>query len=451
MSTRVVTEGDLNEGQSNAIQAMVEFVKSDDRFFLLEGAAGTGKSTCIQFFCQQLPQLLDRPVKIALTAPTNKAAGVLRKLQRSVGGHSQVCTIYSLLGLRLRNDEPVRDVSSGGENKAEQFDIIVVDEGGMVSRTQADGTGRMKRGLMDYLEQAAIEFGCKFIIMADRYQWNPIGQGLSPVFSIPRGCRLTEVVRHDNQILKFCTSIREMIDANVRIGGYTSDYDENGGVYVMNSRSFNEKLRVGFTSEAYSEQPDSFRTIAWRNATVIGYNQSIRAAMYGDDIAERVPFVAGERVIACQPIQPVTKSDSDLEFYMTTDQEGEVISVKEVYHPVYRMLKTNCVTIEPDEGPTVTAYTIHKESERDYKLLADRLSDAAKARKQSWAEYWTLKEMIHDVRPCHALTSHRAQGSTFETVFVDVPDLMGNPNTWEAMRGLYVAASRPSRILVLKK
>lgn len=451
MSTRTITEGDLNEGQSNAIQAMVDFVRSDDQFFLLEGAAGTGKSTCIQFFCQILPKLLDRPVKIALTAPTNKAAGVLRRMQREIGGHSEVRTIYSLLGLRLKNDEPVRDVSSSGENDAEKFNIIVVDEGGMVSRTQADETGRTKSGLMDYLRGAAIEYGCKFIIMADRYQWNPIGQGLSPVFDIERGCRLTEVVRHDNQILKFCTHLRTLIDANCRLTTYTTDCDENGGVYVMNARSFQEKMRQGFTSPAYSEQPDSFRTIAWRNATVIGYNEMVRTAMYGEEVAENNPFVVGERVIACQPIQPVTKSDDDLEFYMTTDQEGEVIGTKEVYHPIYRSLKTNCLTIEPDEGPTVTAYTIHKESERDYKALADKMSNAAKERKQSWAEYWTLKEKIHDIRPCHALTSHRAQGSTFETVFVDVPDLMANINTWEAMRGLYVASSRPSRILILKK
>jgi exodeoxyribonuclease-5 len=444
MKKKPVSIEDLNTGQTSAISAMFDYMRTAEKFFLLEGSAGTGKSTCIQFFARHVAKELGRPIRIALTAPTNKATGVLRNLQNAIGGDCECVTIYSLLGLKLMNDKPVRGVGALGENKAEQYDLVVVDEGSMVGRKKEEN----EMGLWEHMNQAALYHGTKFIIMADRYQLPPIGQSLSPVFDITNGARLTEVMRHDNQILTLCTRIRDLIDEEKRLTVFTSDYDDQGGVYTMTHKHYLEQMKQGFTSDSYQENPDKFRALAWRNDTVSGYNDQIRHAMY-DEAAEQSPFLTGERIVACQPVAPLIKEEN--EFYMATDAEGEVVSNRVVSHPTYPMLTCHCLTIEPDYGPTATAYALHEESKREYEKLAARLSDNARAKKASWAEFWKLKESIHDIRPGHAITSHRSQGSTFETVFVDVPDLMANRNTWEAMRCLYVACSRPSRILVLRK
>ena len=79
------------------------------------------------------------------------------------------------------------------------------------------------------------------------------------------------------------------------------------------------------------------------------------------------------------------------------------------------------------------------------------MSKQAKQKKISWGGFWALKnEFMHDVRPCHAITAHRSQGSTYRSVFVDVEDILSNYNTTEALRCLYVACTRASDILVLK-
>jgi ATP-dependent exoDNAse (exonuclease V) alpha subunit len=49
------------------------------------------------------------------------------------------------------------------------------------------------------------------------------------------------------------------------------------------------------------------------------------------------------------------------------------------------------------------------------------------------------------VRYGYALTAHRAQGSTYETVFIDQEDILSNPTKAEGGRCFYVAATRASK------
>jgi ATP-dependent exoDNAse (exonuclease V) alpha subunit len=50
-----------------------------------------------------------------------------------------------------------------------------------------------------------------------------------------------------------------------------------------------------------------------------------------------------------------------------------------------------------------------------------------KRRKAAWREFFTFKdEAFADLRPIHATTVHRSQGSTYEKVFVDLSDIGRN-------------------------
>ena len=62
----------LSQQQCQALQALEEFVASDEKIYLLTGYAGTGKTTLLQALISRLQQNHDgRP--IALTALSNKA------------------------------------------------------------------------------------------------------------------------------------------------------------------------------------------------------------------------------------------------------------------------------------------------------------------------------------------------------------------------------------------
>lgn len=421
----------LNTEQRAVIDAMHAFLKSKEMFFVLKGQAGVGKSSCIQIFAKE------SGVEICLTAPTNKATRVLQELAMKIGDDSvQTKTIYSLLGLKLGNDNAIRRVKAEGRNIAEFFKVVVIDEGSMVSEE-----------LMAHIRSSALEFNVKFIFLYDPFQLPPVGEEESPVCSMPNQYELHQVMRHDNQILTLATKIRKAIEFRGPLPLITSDNDENGGVYAINRKAFMNQIAKGFTSDAYQEDSGAFRILSWRNAMVGDYNEFVRRALYGDK-ADDGPFQVGERIIVCQPIM----GDAEEGALMTTDEEAEVMAVTVENHPVYSKFLMYHVEVLPDYSREwVSTWVVHEDSRRDLERFQQRLAENAREKKGSWAEFWTCKEMIHDVRPCHAMTIHRSQGSTFRSVFVNAPDILSNGNRLESLKCLYVGFTRPQKNLIIVK
>jgi len=143
------------------------------------------------------------------------------------------------------------------------------------------------------------------------------------------------------------------------------------------------------------------------------------------------------------------KDGSDGETIATTDEEGEVTHVSTDEHPLYPEFTVYKLTILLDSGAVVRAMPLHESSQRDFDDKVARLADEAKAAPRRWGAFWEFKEAFHALRHAYAITAHRAQGSTYDSVFVDVPDILRNPNRQEAFRCLYVACSRPKHKLIL--
>lgn len=424
---------ELNSEQREAVDEMLTFAESDESFFMLEGRAGTGKSTSAQTFCRETRQ------SVVMTAPTNKATKVLKQMcETELHGMVPTRTIYSLLGLRMDNSGEVRKVRAAeGYNQASAYQVVIVDEGSMAND-----------GLMYHIERTAETEGVKFLFMADRTQLPPPNEGMSQVFNIPYRKELNKVERHDNQILAMATHMRDCILHGVALNLFSAN-DEKGGVYLLNYKKLRAKAVDAFNSDNYRKDPGSIKVIAWRNDTVAMYNGMIRESMYGAKLAAEAPFQPGERVVVCQPIM----SADGKETLMTTDEEGTVFSVDVQQHPMYSELTCYRVEVRPEmeEQLLVTCWVIHESSERSYKKLLNELSERAKIGGGGWPAYWKAKEVIHDVRPSHAITAHRAQGSTYESVFVDSADILTNRNYIESLQCLNVACTRPRRILAISR
>ena len=105
-------------------------------------------------------------------------------------------------------------------------------------------------------------------------------------------------------------------------------------------------------------------------------------------------------------------------------------------------------------------------------MIASAKNSSSKLRAQRWKDYYEFKESCllltniinrdgttmfgRDLDYGFALTSHKSQGSTFDTSLVDVNDIVfdkyGNPytNAEEINRRLYVACSRCKNKLYLR-
>lgn len=416
----------LNNDQRNAVNKMHEFMLSDEQFFRLEGPAGTGKTTCVQFFAKETD------ANIVFTAPTNKATRVLEKMCASLGASNVECvTIYKLLGLALQDSGEVRRVEAKGKNSANKFDVVIVDEGSMVSST-----------LWEFIDETAMDGYVKFIFMQDELQLPPVKENRSIISNLPINAQLKKVERHDNQILTLANHLRDVMVDGVELNIQPSN-DSSGGVYCVSGPNTNKQISRAYKSESYKLDPSSFKIIAWKNATVLRYNNYVRSEIYGESDSP-YSFHNGERVVICQPVMDLIKTEN-LTPLFTTDEEAIIEGMEIKNHPIFENLLCYKLILNRK-----AAWAIHPSSDREYKNMLSGLAKKAREGEANWGQFWYLNNSVHDVRPCHSITAHRSQGSTYNTVFVDAEDILSNRNPQDAIRCLYVACSRASNKLILK-
>lgn len=414
----------LNSDQQHAVAKLLEFIETplpESWYFCFTGYAGTGKTFCMR---EVAARCRSSHATFAYTAPTNKAAKVLREV---VG---EASTIYSLLGLRVDKTGEVKQVTGGRPVDLSDLDVIVVDEASMVNGN-----------LFSMIQSAADRFGLRVIFMGDLAQLPPVKEAVSPSLSGPLGASLTRVMRHDNQILTFATSVREQIHSLTPSIKISSSNDGTQGVWKVQQRDFKQEI---FNAAQRGDFADGrhAKVIAWRNVRVADYNNIVRMALYG---ADAVPgwFLPGDRVVAAGTCE---RGD---EVVMSTDDEAIVESVAECLHPMEPRYHAIELKVRREDNKVVRLLVIHPRSKVDFENDAEQLAHLARGNGKLWKKFWEHKELFHDVRYAYAITAHRSQGSTFNTVFVDASDILYNRDRREAFKCLYVAATRPTTKLIL--
>lgn len=416
----------LNPEQELAVSALLNFIADPDPetpFFVLKGFAGTGKTFIMQEVIARCSK--GAQARFAFTSPTNKAAKVLR----SVTGRAQ--TIYSLLGLRIEKNGELKTLATG-EKPADlsELDVIFLDESSMVNRF-----------LFKLLGEIAVESNVKIVFMGDAGQLPPVGEPESPVWAEKNGAALTKVMRHDNQILTLVTAIREQINSWTPSIAIASDNDGQQGVWKCTKDNFKKMIMAAAEKGAFSDGSKG-KVIAWRNVRVGEYNDLIRYSIFGA-AAKPGHFLVGDRIVATAPCK---RGDDML---LSTDDEAIVEGIIETQHPMepkYGAIELKCRT---EANVMVRLLVLHPNSQALYDNDCQELAHAAKGNPKLWRKFWNLKELFHEIKYGYAITAHRSQGSTYETVFVDYVDILFNRNRKEAFQCLYVACSRPTSKLIL--
>ena len=431
----VVAPPPLNPDQESALQAAIAWINDPDAppFHIIKGYAGTGKTFTVKSFVDRLKG------KFVFCAPPNKATKVLRESFSGTGYKPDCRTIYSLLGLRLEANGEIKELKVKEIRADEEpldlssFRCVIVDEASMLPLML----------LRDHITRAANETGARFLFMGDPAQLPPVKEPRSPVWGlsdhgIPTS-ELTKVMRHDNQILTLVTRIRQEVDKpSPKITLAEGNNGEEGVWYTSKAVWLNRIREVAKTGAFHD---GTAKCVAWRNITVDQLNAVVRTTYFPGAVH---PWVDGDRVIFTSPARNL-----DDEPMASTDDEGRVTRVTESYHPYYSDLRTYDVDIELDTGKLVTARVLHPTARKDFdQKVADKAA-LAKMNGRIWKEFWALKEAFHSLRHAYAITSHRSQGSTYETCFVDASDILVNPNRQEAFRCLYVACSRPKKQLFI--
>ena len=422
----------LNTGQKEAVKQLVQLKEGG---LTLLGEGGVGKTYCIMAAAKQW---LATGNRVALTAPTNKAVKQLIKEATRQGiqpGTVTFCTIHKALGLALLPDAAKPYVKQVGDCIFDQFDIVVIDEGSMVS----------SRAFFNYILPEAEKAGTPLVIMGDKMQLPPVRETESAALVHFPEIELTKNERFEDggPISVLTKALRKVIE----LKGTFKFNAASHGVEVVKPAHFMNRVTSEFTLDTDLEQT---RALAWSNIRVNAINQAVRAKLYGKDCAT---YEVGERVVTGKPIY------SDRDLILSTDEECIVRNSQLssfMCEESGKEYNTYLLTIEPvyDETvSTVTCHVIHESSQLEFTEDLNELYRRAEKSdsRQMWAKYNAFKDLFSDIRYCYCITVHRSQGSTYQTVMVDVDNILKNRRKQERNQLLYVAFSRAAKHLVTSK
>ncbi len=161
----IETEFVLGEGQRKALEDILDFVLGkktgvkNDTGYLLEGGAGTGKTTIIGYVDKMLKKLKPNS-SILYTSPTHAANVVLAKTTAKLGNTNMPSTIASsvreMINSKTKKKEGIFTFKASKSFKESSFSTIVVDESSMMSNKDFQN-----------LLSAADKEGLKVIFMGD--------------------------------------------------------------------------------------------------------------------------------------------------------------------------------------------------------------------------------------------------------------------------------------------
>ena len=413
----------LTTQQKEALAVLVARIESGERQIALRGYAGTGKTTLVRYLCQRLA----KRGSLALAAPTNKAARVLSEKAGRPSG-----TIHSLLGLRMTRDFEGGYRLERTREPEDLPDLIVLDEASMVDTA-----------LMAHIEDAQSESDLVVLFVGDPAQLPPVNEESSPFDRID-GPEMTKIVRQQkgSPIVELATHIREHIEREgLKLPGASQfDEDLDSGVIVRGDvHSFLADAIKRFQSPEYARDANHCRILAWTNEQVRAFNETVRESILGPAAPE---FTAGEWLVLDEAYRPTEEAAM---LAVSTEVRIEKARLSDLDGYSVWMLDTDA-----DVELRVISRESRPEFEADLGRRRKKARDAkGKQSTKAWEEFYRHRERYASVTYPFAQTVHKAQGSTFRTALVYLPDLRRNQRNRERNRLLYTAVTRPSHLLVL--
>lgn len=370
----------LTSDQEKAWAVLKSFLLTSDRFFVLNGYAGTGKTFLLQELYKtkkSIEQVLSNPNgKLLFTATTNKAVEVLQ--QQGLPAK----TIHSFLGLIP---------TQTGYNKVRETDshehLVVVDEASMIDEK-----------LMGFLKDSPH----RYIFVGDDTQLPPVF-GRSVVFDYPQ-VKLTQIIRQEPGTLQeLVSALRAKVEGNSFTGFETDDKE----VFWCSLDDFQATMLADFTSDDWSFTKSKY--VGYTNNRCIKENQRVELHKNGTLVINK----------------------------------GDVL-INNTYKRTKGITFTNNETIVIEDTKDPVSFQGHLLFPVKVKGLWQYVPSHLSLYETSYVH------MLLDLRGVYACTVHKAQGSTFDRVYINLSDIKQALRRSEDMfwRLLYVAVSRARKQVV---
>ena len=412
----------LNPGQEAVAEAFFQFLFSDQKEMGISGGGGVGKSHLVSNLIDEVmpryqetcdlmglkPEYRD----VEMTSLTNKASEVL-----SVFTGRHVNTIYSFMNLKVQDDY------STGQSKITKTNAWKVHEGIILFIDECS--------MIDSPLDAIIQEGthrCKIVYVGDHCQMAPVMEPISPIYKPGRmkWHELTQQMRTQvPEIQALHAQLRRTVETGVfepiRIVPGLIDHLDDDQMQLMLAQTF-------------AKQTLDSRILAYTNKRVVAYNDYIRDLRGLPD-----EYTFGELLVNNSTIRLKNTM-------LSVEEEVEIVSLgneQDVPIDATTSMKIRHADLKTRLGGLF----------RDGPLPSDRAHFAALVnhfrRAKNWPMYYQLRKTYPDLRQRDAATVYKAQGSTYQTAFVDLGDISTCHNPNQVARMLYVALSRERQRIFL--
>lgn len=438
----------LADEQLVALEKMEEFLDSKDPVLVLQGYAGTGKTAILNEYIQYLDSI---DANFTLCAPTHKA----KLLMEDITGYDAI-TVHKLLALSPNIEIfelDYRDLKFRikGLGEIPNEGIVIIDEASMINDE-----------IYKLLIEMCATCNTKLLFIGDIAQLQGVGNlYTSRVFNCPNIITLTKIHRQadTNGLLPLLAKLRERPAPK-----FKSIEAPEGSLFVFNDAKEFMNRGIEFIRKSVKEQNvTGTKIIAYTNARVQGFNQCVRRMLWETDTQyHQYDFLTGYENFEFNGMQfynsldyivvsPPKKVEKHIPHYMKLP--GWEL---ELYDTVYKTVLTVFILDSDLNSDYVNSLAAQIESVRISAVEAKKYGNRTKS-SFLWKHYFemiksfgTPKDMVWDNRVIkkktfdygYSSTIHRVQGSSLDTVFVDMKNVMSCRNINELRQMQYVSLSR---------
>lgn len=435
--------------QAACIDSLAQFCTSPEpmHLFLLQGYAGTGKTSVVSALVSAMRQL-EQPT--ILLAPTGRAAKVFASYasQTATSIHKQIYRQKSVTEFSF----------SLNYNKNKQT-LFIVDEASMIGNSSSDGgifgSGRLLDDLITYVYSGD---NCRLILLGDSAQLLPVMQDHSPALDkrhlegyglTVNTFQLTQVVRQAAQsgILYNATLLRDQLGAitipSLKLG--FEDIHRISGAELIDTLNY------------------SYNTVGQEN-TIIITRSNKRANLYNNGIRNQV--LQKEEQLSTGDLLLVTKNNyfwsrsyENLDFIANGDI-AEVVRIRR-YEQMHNLTFADVILCLTDYDMEVECRLLVDTLTCDTSIQIDHLNNTLQNSvsedyidiKNKRERYVKMREDMYlnalQVKFAYAITCHKAQGGQWEHVYIDSGIFKEDQFTPEYAQWLYTAFTRAQKQLYL--
>lgn len=448
-----------NEQQAMVVAALARFCGapagghsgSGERVFMLNGYAGTGKTSLTGALVKALGE---ENIPVVLLAPTGRAA----KVFGAYAGRPAY-TIHRKIYRHTSPGDSFSSVAAMQPNKLKDA-VFIVDEASMIGSADDRGADLLR----DLIHFVYTGENCRLILLGDTAQLPPVGCSTSPAMDVAvlkgYGLKVTRAVLTETQrqgarsgILFNATALRKAmrIDPLPFPKLHTEGFPD---VSIVSSEDLPDALESAYNADGV-------------NDTILITRSNMRAAQF--NLAIRSEILYREEELAPGDMLLVGKNNylwsskvKGLDFIAN----GDVMMVEKVYGTEVKYTRRFAdVRLSFLSDPTLVF---------DTKILLDCLaSDYASLSAAQTQDLYTriitdperyapdtpYDKRMRDLRTdpwfnalqmkyAYAVTCHKAQGGQWKNVFVDMGYIPEDAMGLDFYRWLYTAVSRASSRLI---